>query len=587
MPPVQHLPIDPTFESVEQYVGSLLAFVTSNQLFQHLCGGVHILDFLTKEPDLYSTILPQAWRAWFQLHDMKSILDLLMHEDQSRLQLLRISEAASPSASWRGGPVPPICLLDYVITVRKHALQRVFSPRLSGEQSLQPLPRHVAVGMKPKKIHEVQCFSRYITDLSASIPDLNSQNIIVDLGSGMNYLGRTLASPPYNIQVVALESKHRNISGAQAMDLTARLAKKEQVLRNKKLFRQGQDATAVSDHHTPVTNEPNSEHGESFMPGAGAVQPPGRIQYIETEIKNGNLSKVIRSIESGPISSFQKPQFMIVSLHSCGNLLHHGLRSLIINPSVKAVALIGCCYNLVTERLGPPTFKLHSLRNSNQRLKKTSSACDPHGFPMSERLLFYRHPCGEGVRMNITARMMACQAPQNWSARDCESFFTRHFYRALLQRILLDCGLVDDPCEEEPRSPGVEGGSSRNLTSARAPITIGSLRKTCYESFGAYFHGAASKLIKDSGPGDRIAQGLQGLTDEQVTAYEESYKAKKKELSIIWSLMAFSASLVESVIVVDRWLYLKEQSEVKQCWVEPVFEYAQSPRNLVVVGIKG
>jgi hypothetical protein len=51
--------------------------------------------------------------------------------------------------------------------------------------------------------------------------------------------------------------------------------------------------------------------------------------------------------------------------------------------------------------------------------------------------------------------------------------------------------------------------------------------------------------------------------------------------------MAFSAGVVESLIVVDRWLYLKEHEDlVRDCWVEPVFDYKQSPRNLVVVGIK-
>jgi len=50
--------------------------------------------------------------------------------------------------------------------------------------------------------------------------------------------------------------------------------------------------------------------------------------------------------------------------------------------------------------------------------------------------------------------------------------------------------------------------------------------------------------------------------------------------------MAFSAGVVESTIVVDRWLYLREQKEVKECWVKAIFEYGISPRNLAVVGIK-
>ena len=583
MPPIHLLPISSDFEDAEQYVGSLLAFVTSNQLFQHLCGGIHILEFLTKKPDLYSTVLPQEWREWFKLHDISVILDLLMHEDLSRLQGLRKSVSTTPNAVWRAGPVPPQGLLDYIITVRKLALQRELSSHFSEKQSFDPLPRHVAVGMKPKKVHEVQYFSRYIANLLPHIADLSSRNIIIDLGSGMNYLGRTLASPPHNKQIVALESRSHNINSAQAMDLTAKVAEKEKVMRNKKSFRKGQEEADVSKDLSPRTHGLNVDHVRTNILDGCAHSQMGRIQYINTLVKDGNLSNIIQLLEAVPTVAHAEKQLTIISLHSCGNLVHHGLRSLIINPSVKAVALIGCCYNLVTERLGPPTFKVPSLRNFNSRLDYTSSACDPHGFPISNRLLNYGYSGGEGIRMNITARMMACQAPQNWTAKDCESFFTRHFYRALLQRILWDRGLADSQAENEC---GVGSGSSRGWSGANPPITIGSLRKSCYESFKTYVRGAVNKIIQDPVQGDRVAQGLQELTDEQVATYEKIYMPKKKELSIMWSLMAFSASLVESVILVDRWLYLKEHPEVKDCWVEPVFDYAQSPRNLVVVGIK-
>lgn len=50
--------------------------------------------------------------------------------------------------------------------------------------------------------------------------------------------------------------------------------------------------------------------------------------------------------------------------------------------------------------------------------------------------------------------------------------------------------------------------------------------------------------------------------------------------------MAFSSALVEALIVVDRWQFLREHDTVRDCWVEPVFEYSESPRNLAVVGIK-
>ncbi|KAK4696118.1 hypothetical protein P7C71_g1754, partial [Lecanoromycetidae sp. Uapishka_2] len=376
------------------------------------------------------------------------------------------------------------------------------------------------------------------------------------------------------------------------MDVTAKLAEKEKTMRNKKQYR---SSSLPSDHMQPKDDSVFSEDSSSNNTDiqcqgpivTGNSNEKSNIQYIETFIKNGDLSKAVSTVwptiwdEGG--RSLSEPQLIVISLHSCGNLVHHGLRSLIVNSSVKAVAMIGCCYNLVTERLGPPTYKLPSLRAPNHRLDQTSNACDAHGFPMSERLAKYKHAHGEGIRMNITARMMACQAPQNWTDMECESFFTRHFYRALLQRILFDRGIVGRP--QEPEGETI-GGSPRGWTGAGPALTIGSLRKACYVSFIAYVRGAISKLVEDKQRGAEIEKAMQGLTDEHIELYEERYRHKKKELSIVWSLMAFSAAVVESTILVDRWLYLKEQPEVMDCWVESVFDYKQSPRNLAVVGIK-
>ena len=591
---VKHpLPLRPDFDNVDVYVESLLALVTSSELFQNLCGGVHILDFLTQEPDLYKTLLPEEWRLWFQLHDVHVVLDLLMKEDDNVLEFLKTpidslsADKQGESSMWRNCPSPPTSLVEYIQAIRRHALNRDFrslnSSAAPASRGTGSLPRHVAVGMKPKKIHEVENFVKYINGVIADIETTDGSKIthIVDFGSGQNYLGRALASPPYNKQVVALESKQLNIKGARSMDITAKLADDTKIMRNKKQYRMD----SQSSNHDPYAPRTGNVQPSSIsqvplngnIPGsvdqANRDESRSRIRYIESFIRDGDLSIVMNDITSG---LNYPPQLMVISLHSCGNLLHHGLRSLVLNPSVKVVAMVGCCYNLVTERLGPPTYKLPSLRSRNLRLDTTSSTCDPHGFPMSERFATYRHQHGEGLRLNITARMMAVQAPENWTATECESFFTRHFYRALLQRIFLDRGIVVKPTQDLDSSQ----------TGASPALTIGSLRKACYSSFTAYVRGAIVKLADDQQRGADIQRRIASLTDDEISRYEDSFKDRKKELSIVWSLMAFSASVVESSIVVDRWLYLKEQAEVRDCWVEAVFEYKQSPRNLVVVGIK-
>lgn len=620
--PKQPLPTTPGFEDPEVYIESLLGFIASSDLLRTLCGGVHILDFFTKTPALYSLVLPQQWRTFFKAHDIMDILDLFMREELSLL-------ADESETQWRGGPFPPRDLIQYIHNIRRHSLARDFTP-VSGNLSQKNSPklaRHVAVGMKVKKIHEVQHFASYVEKLTADIADSQKSDIthLVDFGSGQNYLGRALASEPYNKHIIAVESRQHNIDGARNWDVVAKLAPKEKIMRNKKEWRAQVQAQTEQE---PVMKEPKQDKKGERGFFARDKSPPetnglatlqissqgiGSIQYVEHYIKDGDLSRVVEQIvdqdavkekvsdnlansEEGSGGAFVEgnlkteanmkaadPRLMVISLHSCGNLVHHGIRSLLLNPAVSAVALIGCCYNLITERLGPPTYKLPSLRSNNARLEETSKAYDPHGFPMSDRLCNYTSAAGTGMRLNITARMMAVQAPQNWGRKDSEGFFTRHFYRALLQKVFLDYGIVEAPQNEHVET---NDGSPLGWSGGTAPIIIGSLKKSCYDNFVTYVHGALEKLVEDPERGALFREKMGAMSDEDIQTYETNNAERKKELSVIWSLMAFSAGVIEAVIVVDRWLFLKEQEEVEDAWVEPVFDFKQSPRNLVVVGIK-
>jgi hypothetical protein len=605
MAPRQALPHSADFSSTHEYVDSLLTFCGASVIFQTLCGGIHILDFFTREPSLYHTVIPEEWREWLMERDEMDLLGFLMRDD---LHLDRSDD-------------PPESLLKYVRDIRSHSLCRQLDAR---ESKNKKLPRHVAVGMIPKKIHEVSNFADYVARVADDVQASCDREIthFVDFGSGQNYLGRTLASPPYNKHIVAVESRELNISGAKTMDVLAGVAEREKVMRNKKLFRAQQDnlrpdellkekelrrkgrAKAIP-LPIPAAGEvdlrPNSDLATIYTPADGK----GYIQYVEHRVQDGDLSDVVDQIEKLKIemptanpqvvdseksylpagvenTSIEKEtRFMAISIHSCGNLSHHGIRSLIVNPSVQAIAIVGCCYNLMTERLGPPTFKLPLLRQNQRainapRVEREAAACDVHGFPMSERLATYNE---DGIRLNITARMMAVQAPQNWTAKESDAFFTRHFYRALLQKVFLDFGVVSK-MKPDPESAGTGLESTE-------PVIIGSLRKGCYMSFKTYVRGALEKLGQDPERSAFVMDRMGSITDAQIEEYSTRYGAFKKELSVTWSLMAFSAGVVESLVVVDRWLYLKEHEDiVKDAWVEPVFDYSLSPRNLVVVGIK-
>ena len=607
MGPEKDLPYNPRYHSSsEDYIEAVLGLSTESEMLRTLCGGVHILDFMTREPDLYQTVLPEDWRLWLSPVDISDLLHLLLRQDIEKL-LQKCSldgggyengdkNEGAPPLQWRKYALPPTSFLEFIFSVRRILFDRSFAP--TGEAGPSKLSRQISVGMSAKKEHEVANFALFVNGLTSSINRETGYRIshLVDFGSGQNYLGRVLAGAPYEKHIIALESKKGNIEGARLMDVHAKLRKKEVVFRNKKVWK----ATGRNVSWDEVGKMADGAE-QLWLHGKGNIEPTNvsgsavddmvhrRIDYVEHIISDGKLDDVadraaglIKHNSLQKDGAIREPELMVISLHSCGNLLHHGLRSLTLNTSVKAVAMVGCCYNLCTERLGPPTYKLPTLRSNNRRLEQTSLTRDPHGFPMSERFVKYKHRYGTGVRFNITARMMAVQAPQNWTEQDCESFFTRHFHRALLQRIFLDHGFVNPPVTADD----VVGGSVKGWKAGREPIVLGSLPKAAYKNFVAYVRAAFNKVYREPHRGEFLKECVGALLDTDIAAYEVRFRHKKHELCILWTLMAFTACVVECAIVADRWQFLKEQPEVTRAWVQTVFDYRKSPRNLAVIGIK-
>ncbi|KAJ4407673.1 hypothetical protein N0V82_009852 [Gnomoniopsis sp. IMI 355080] len=596
MPPRKPLPFSDEFGSTEAYVESLLNFASTSDKFQVLCGGVHVLDFFTSEPGLFQWILPEDWQVFLMDCEPMALLDFLLRDDLDN---------PPPDRKW---PDPPQTLYEYVKDVRRHSLDRSFRPV---KPRLPVIPRRVAVGMNVKKVHEVTNFADYVDRLAADIAHMTGTEMshFVDFGSGQNYLGRTLASVPYSKNIVAVEGRDNNQTGARDLDIFAGFAEAEKVMRNKKVWSsmagsQKPEANPGSGLDHEMAEKPLNEHeaAADFRPRSElkavyrAEEGQGIIKYITGRLETGDLSGILDRIHDTDIPETERKELslMAISIHSCGNLSHFGIRSMIMNPSIKAVAIVGCCYNLLTEKLGPPTYKMPYMRPSlqaiNGRVKRESEKNDPQGYPMSERVSTYD---GKGIRFNITARMMAVQAPQNWTEKDSDSFFTRHFYRALLQKIFLDRGIISKVYHNQngtkENGEGEEHHSPFNTSTN--PVIIGSLGKSCYKSFHTYVRGAIKKLTTDNDYTQYMAvidEKMSNITDEEIDEYVQAYAGRKRELSAVWTLMAFSAGVVESLIVTDRWLFLKEHSDIVQdCWVESVFDHKLSPRNMVVVGIKG
>lgn len=117
-----------------------------------------------------------------------------------------------------------------------------------------------------------------------------------------------------------------------------------------------------------------------------------------------------------------------------------------------------------------------------------------------------------------------------------------------------------------------------------APVLGRLNKKKDFESFPKYVKTALRRL--------KIPEDA--ITPAEAEEYYETFKKKQVDQQIIamWTLRALFAPILESIILVDRYLYIKESlsnsppSPTKGVWLYPLFDPVISPRNIVIVATK-
>ena len=155
----------------------------------------------------------------------------------------------------------------------------------------------------------------------------------------------------------------------------------------------------------------------------------GRLRHITAHATSQTLPNLLRNHfkesdssnvapEAQADSSREAAEFLITGLHSCGDLTANMLRLFVSTPSAKAVCVVGCCYNFITE-----TDDLDDDCDDDEPIN------EPAGFPLS-RFVKNMNP-----HLGIKARQLACQVPARWESKFTETkeAFRRHYYRASLQ----------------------------------------------------------------------------------------------------------------------------------------------------------
>ncbi|KAG6005814.1 hypothetical protein E4U21_007586 [Claviceps maximensis] len=259
-------------------------------------------------------------------------------------------------------------------------------------------------------------------------------------------------------------------------------------------------------------------------------------------IPESRLKAMVHWIDGGPALAATLGEWadgekcMLVGLHACGSLTEHMLRYFTTVPYVDAIAVVGCCYNHITPR----------------------SPHHPLGFPISAALRRRR------VVLSPTALMTGCQSPNNWKRPDTHTdpaessiFNKRRLYRAILEKIFHDKRL-----------------ETRSAVDGERPVW--GTRKGDLATFTTFAHRAM----------DCLGIARDSITTAELAAYEERFSKCQGQIAILWTLSVLCCKVVESVIAMDRFWFLREEG-AHAVDVVPIFDASVSPRNLMLVAEKG
>ncbi|XP_034954436.2 methyltransferase-like protein 25B isoform X1 [Zootoca vivipara] len=499
----------------------------------------YIIEFFTD--NLWGS-LPLSWQAALADLQPPQLAALLLENRHTR------EEEARYSSVW------PLSLLAFKASADALAFPRrpsgwagkskeagrpeEFRDNQCQSSRLPPLFRkHV----KPKKQHEIRRLGQMVKRLS----DLTGCCQVVDVGSGQGHLSRFLAFG-LGLSVIAIEGDPRLVTQAAKFDQEL-----VQALRKEGAKRRGQVPSGISlegprhvagwvDPGAPWTefwqllqHPEEEEHGPVVDRGS-----PGAFRPRETANVDPGGEDLPGSPERGagntPICHTPRGcQLLLTGLHACGDLSVTLLRYFARCPDVVGITSVACCYMKLTTAEapvppgpGPP-----------------HSPAEP-GYPLSTWVSTL-----PGHQLSYKAREGACHALEDYAQRlkSQSSALRTHCFRAALETVI------------------------RAADPAKKRLGVQTITKAHQLTFSEYARLGLERVGMD--PQARLEPGpLQTLL------------AQEGKVVAFFSLALLLAPLVETLLLLDRMIFLQEEGF--HCQLLPLFDPAFSPRNLVLVAAK-
>ncbi|XP_073846299.1 probable methyltransferase-like protein 25 [Musca autumnalis] len=375
--------------------------------------------------------------------------------------------------------------------------------------------------LSEKKRHEVEITASLVNDLIQGSDLKNDNTVIVDAGDGKGYLSSRLALE-YGHKVLGIDSNPSNTENA--MERNKKLKKAWKGLKDR--------AELESKGITPPRRgRQKQKTADSDTPNANIVDNDNYKtvdKFITTDL---DITSLIDS--NFPDLNSQQTSVCLTGLHTCGNLASSCLKLFHHQEKLKILCNIGCCYHLLKEMYsGQEFFGNKHIIDMNPET----------GFPLSSYLQEKKLALGRNARMlavQSTDRTKASKELPNISL----------LYRALFEILV---------CESLPEM--------------KDAVQVGKLRK--FNNFQEYVD-----LCKKKHP------ALNVISQERIAAVAAEGDKYKSSLDMFYLLRMSFAPVLESIILLDRLLYLLENGHSRS-YILGAFDAVVSPRRFAIISIK-
>ncbi|XP_058016104.1 methyltransferase-like protein 25B isoform X3 [Ahaetulla prasina] len=425
----------------------------------------------------------------------------------------------------RPGELWPLSLLAF--RAAAHALP--FPRRPAAAAREPPLPPRFRRHLRPKKQHEVRQLAQVLKRLS----ELTGCRRVVDVGAGQGHLARFLAFG-LRLSVTAVEGDARLVAQAAKFDRALALElEKERARRQAPDTPPVQGPSLVVGWINPDTPWPEFvqllRSGKAVGDGSSRGTTSGRqptqpCEPRETEAGKGGADRG----GNGPDSLEQNPPTHLQAQYPQGPLLLTGLHAC-GDLSATLLRLFVAC---------PDIVGITSVSCCYMKLS-TGEGTQP-GYPLSNWVAGL-----PGHQLSYKAREGACHAMEDYILRlehNSPSLKT-HCYRARLETLI------------------------RAIDPTKKRLGVQAIPKTHEMTFEQYARRGLERVgMSPSGP------------------LEPASPAQQQRVVVFFSLALLLAPLVETLILLDRMIYLQEQGF--PCELVPLFNPALSARNLVLVAAK-